>query len=75
METRVFSMGLQLGTWISPGNLGRKPNGSLQFFENHGEQRMYGIPASCHLLAKRCRFHRPEILKVSCSFEKSPGVD
>ncbi|KAL6555569.1 Shikimate kinase, chloroplastic [Orobanche hederae] len=73
METRFFSMGLQLGTWISPGNLGRKPNGSLQFFENHGEQRMYGIPASCHLLAKRCRSRRPEILKVSCSFEKSPA--
>ncbi|KAK6150509.1 hypothetical protein DH2020_015441 [Rehmannia glutinosa] len=72
METRI-SMGLQLGTWINPEKIARKPNNSFQFFQNYGEQRLYRIPATCHLLAKKIRFHGPKILKVSCSSEKSPA--
>ncbi|GER35134.1 shikimate kinase [Striga asiatica] len=74
METGVSSMGLQLGTWINPENIARKPNNSLHFFQKYGERSMYQVPASCHLLATSFSFRGPKVLRVSCSDNSSASL-
>ncbi|KAG8383441.1 hypothetical protein BUALT_Bualt04G0013600 [Buddleja alternifolia] len=68
MEAKV-SQGLQLSRWIDQEKIAGKPSRSLRFFQKCGDQRLFRIPASCHLLTKKGRFHRPLVLKVSCSSE------
>ncbi|KAL7144091.1 hypothetical protein ABFS83_08G235600 [Erythranthe nasuta] len=71
METRV-SLGVKLPTRINSEKIALKPS-SLQFFRNHGEQRLSQLPVSRNLLSKRRRVYGPVIFKVSCSSEHSPA--
>ncbi|CAA0839185.1 Shikimate kinase 1- chloroplastic [Striga hermonthica] len=74
MEAGVSSMGLQLGTWMNPENIARKPNNSLHFFQKYGERSVYQVPASCRLLATSLRFRGPKVLRVSCSDSSSASL-
>ncbi|KAL3818851.1 hypothetical protein ACJIZ3_004756 [Penstemon smallii] len=72
MEAKV-SQGLQLGTWINPQKLARKPSSSLQFPHNYEEQRWDNGPGSCPLRTNKGKLRRTLVLKVSCSSENVPA--
>ncbi|CAA2976075.1 shikimate kinase, chloroplastic [Olea europaea subsp. europaea] len=73
METKV-SQSLQLSTWMNSEKTVRKPNGSLRFSQNCGEQHSYKTTISYHLPTRKgWSWQRPLVLKVSCSSENVPA--
>lgn len=60
-------------TWINPEKIARKPSSSLQFFHKSVDQRLYQMPTSCGVFAKK-RFRGFVTLKVSCSSENRPAL-
>ncbi|KAK4485975.1 hypothetical protein RD792_008629, partial [Penstemon davidsonii] len=72
MEANV-SQGLQLGTWMNPQKLVRKPSSSLQFLHKYEEQRRDNRPGSCRLRTNKGKLHRTLMLKVTCSSENVPA--
>lgn len=73
MEAKL-AQSLQISTWNDLENIKRKPNGSLHFSPRSWEQMGFPILISSHLQPTRtATWHKPEALRVACSYRNYPG--
>lgn len=73
MEAKL-AQSLQISTWNDSEKITRKSNGSLHFSPRSGEQKGFQILISSHLQPTgTATWHKPEALRVSCSYRNYPG--